>query len=246
MRVTRVEGGYNLYGRSIGILMLQTHFPRVPGDMGNATSFPFPVVHRVVEGASPMRVVTEGDPALIEPFIAASRDLEREGVLAITTNCGFLAMFQAEMAAAVDIPVFTSSLLLVPMLRRMLRPDRRIGILTVQGRSLTERHFRGAGWSSEEIPVVIEGMDGRYFNERLIGNQLDFEVERMEADLVGEACGLVGRHPDIGVLLLECINMAPYAHAIQRAIDRPVWDIMVLLNAVYESLHRTAYAGYMR
>lgn len=241
-----VEGGYNVYGRSIGILMLQTRFPRVPGDMGNASSFPFPVLHRVVEGASPTRVVTEGDPALIEPFIEAARDLEREGVLAITTNCGFLAMFQPELAAAVGIPVFTSSLLLVPMLRRMLPPGRQIGILSVEGRSLTERHFRGAGWSSEEIPVILAGMDGRYFNQRLIGNAADFEVERMEADLVEAAGDLVGRHPEIGVLLLECINMAPYAHAIQRAIGRPVWDIMVLLNAVYESLHRTPYRGSMR
>lgn len=241
-----VEGGHNVYGRSIGILMLQTRFPRVPGDMGNATSFPFPVLHRVVEGASPTRVVTESDPTLVEPFIEAARDLEREGVLAITTNCGFLAMFQAELAAAVSIPVFTSSLLLVPMLRRMLPPQQRIGILTVEGRSLTERHFRGAGWSPEEIPVVIEGMDGRYFNDRLIGNQPSFEVERMEADLVEAARGLAGRHPDLGALLLECINMAPYAHAVQRAIGRPVWDIMVLLNAVYESLHRTPYAGSMR
>ena len=244
--MTLVQGGYNLYGRSIGILMLQTHFPRIPGDMGNATSFPFPVLHRVVEGASPTRVVTAGDAALLEPFVEAARDLEREGVLAITTNCGFLAMFQSELTAAVSVPVFTSSLMLVPMLRQMLPPRQQIGILTVEAESLTERHFRGAGWSREDIPVVIEGMDGRYFNDRLIGNQPDFQVERMEADLVDAACDMLGRNPDIGALLLECINMAPYAHAIQRAIDRPVWDIMVLLNAVYESLHRAPYTGYMR
>jgi hypothetical protein len=243
--MTRVQGGYNLYGRSIGILMLQTRFPRIPGDMGNATSFPFPVVHRVVETATPDRVVTAGDTDLIGPFIAAARELQREGVLAITTNCGFLAMFQPELAAAVDVPVFTSSLLFVPMLRCMLPPDRRIGILTVEAHSLTERHFEGAGWSSREIPVVVAGMDGRYFNERLIGNQIDFDVERMERDVVDTACTLVERHPDVGALLLECTNMAPYARAIQRAVDRPVWDIMVLLEAVQESLHRRAYSGYM-
>jgi Asp/Glu/hydantoin racemase len=244
--MTRAQGGYNLYGRSIGILMLKTRFPRIPGDMGNATSFPFPVVHRVVEAATPDRVVTAGDADLLDPFIDAARELEREGVLAITTNCGFLAMFQPELAAAVDVPVFTSSLLLVPMLRRMLPPSRQIGILTVEARSLTERHFRGAGWSSREIPVVVAGMDGRYFNERLIGNQIEFDVELMERDVVDAACSLLERHPDVGALLLECTNMAPYARAIQRAIDRPVWDIMVLLDAVQDSLHRRAYSGYMR
>lgn len=243
--MTCVQGGYNLYGRSIGILMLRTRFPRIPGDMGNATSFPFPVVHRVVEAATPHRVVTAGDAALLEPFVAAARELEREGVLAITTNCGFLAMFQPELGAAVNVPVFTSSLLLVPMLRQTLPPSRQIGILTVQSRSLTERHFEGAGWSPREIPVVVEGMDGRYFNERLIGNQLDFDLERMERDVVDAACTLVERHPDVGALLLECTNMAPYARAIQHAVDRPVWDIMVLLEAVQESLHRRPYSGYM-
>lgn len=241
-----VHGGYNVYGRSIGILMLQTRFPRIPGDLGNATTFPFPVVHRVVPRATPERVVTAGDAALLEPFIEAARELEREGVLAITTNCGFLAMFQRELAAAVQVPVFTSSLLLVPLLRRMLPPEQKIGILTVEADSLTERHFRGAGWSLEEIPVVIAGMDGRYFNERLIGDQPEFDVELMERDLVDAARAMVQREPSIGALVLECINMVPYAHAIQRAIERPVWDIMVLLNAVYESLHRRPYTGYLR
>lgn len=244
--MTLAQGGYNLYGRSIGILMLQTRFPRIPGDLGNATSFSFPVVHRVVDGATGSRVVTAGDPALLEPFVEAARELEREGVRAITTNCGFLAMFQRELAAAVSIPVYTSSLLLVPLLRQILPRHQQIGILSVEARSLTERHFRGAGWSSEEIPVILEGMDGRYFNQRLIGDQLDFEIEKMEQDLVEVARGMVERHPDIGVLLLECINMAPYAAAIQVAIDRPVWDIMVLLNAVQESLHRRPYTGYLR
>src|SRR5213595_2501597 len=97
----RVGGGFNQYGFTVGILMLQTRFPRIPGDMGNATSFPFPVVHQVVEAATPDRVVTSGEPALLGPFIQAARDLERDGVLAITTNCGFLAMFQRELASAV-------------------------------------------------------------------------------------------------------------------------------------------------
>ena len=241
-----VRGGYNLYGRSIGILMLQTRFPRIPGDLGNATTFPFPVVHRVVQAASPQRVVTEGDSALLEPFVEAARELEREGVRAITTNCGFLAMFQPQLAQAVSVPVFTSSLMLVPLLRRMLPPEQEIGILSVEADSLTERHFQGAGWSRDEIPVVLAGMDGRYFNQRLIGDQPDFDPSEMERDVVDAACTLIGRHPRIGALVLECINMAPYAHAVQAAIERPVWDIMVLLNAVYESLHRQPYRGYMR
>jgi hypothetical protein len=100
--MTIIRGGYNLYGRSIGILMLETRFPRIPGDLGNSTSFPFPIVHRVVPRATPERVVTECDAALLEPFIEGARALEREGALAITTNCGFLAMFQPAAAEPAD------------------------------------------------------------------------------------------------------------------------------------------------
>ncbi len=60
----------------LGVLMLQTRFPRLPGDVGDAGSFAMPVRHRVVSGATPQRVVRDGDPALIEPFIAAGRALD--------------------------------------------------------------------------------------------------------------------------------------------------------------------------
>ena len=86
--------------------MLDTVFPRIPGDIGNAATFSFPVRYKVVKGASPQRVVKEADTRLLEPFIEAARSLEKEGVKAIGTSCGFLAIFQRELADAVDIPVF--------------------------------------------------------------------------------------------------------------------------------------------
>ena len=141
----RVQGGYNLYGFSVGILMLDTRFPRIPGDMGNATTFPFPVRYHRVQGASPELVVRQGSRELLPAFIAGAKFLEREGVQAITTNCGFLAKFQREIAAAVTVPVFTSSLMLVPMVHRMLPPGKAVGIMTVDASSLTPADFEGAG-----------------------------------------------------------------------------------------------------
>ncbi|MGI6574878.1 MAG: hypothetical protein ACOX3A_03250 [bacterium] len=131
-----VRGGKNYYGLAIGILMLETKFPRIPGELGNATTWNFPVLYKVVKGASPQRVVRENDPSLLEPFLEAARELEREGVRAITTSCGFLAMFQKEMAAAVNIPVFTSTLLMVPLVHKMLRPEQKVGIITVNSQTL--------------------------------------------------------------------------------------------------------------
>src|SRR4051794_18491291 len=137
--------------------MLDTSFPRIPGDIGNATSFDFPVRYQVVKGASPDRLVLERDPSLLNPFIAGARDLERAGVRAITTSCGFLALFHRELADSVRVPVFSSALLQVPLVHAMLRRDQRVGILTAHSGALTEQHFVGVGWSSEKIPIKVVG-----------------------------------------------------------------------------------------
>src|SRR5687767_12146543 len=150
----RVRGGFNQYGFSVGILMLDTRFPRIPGDMGNATTFPFPVRYHRVAGASPDRVVRGGATGLLPAFVEGARALEREGVGAITTNCGFLVKFQRDLAASVSVPVFTSSLLVVPLVHRMLPPGRRVGVLTVNAATLTREHLDGAG-IGPEVPLAI-------------------------------------------------------------------------------------------
>ena len=116
-----VRGGRAIYGESVGILVLDTKFPRIPGDIGNATTFDFPVRYKVVAGAKPQQIVTTPDRAraLLPAFIEAARELEHDGVRAITTTCGFLTVVQDEIAEAVSVPVITSSLFLVPLLRRM-------------------------------------------------------------------------------------------------------------------------------
>ena len=141
----------------IGIIMLDTVFPRIPGDIGNPLTFPFPVRYQVVRGASPWRVVKEADVRLLRPFVEAARSLQNEGVKAIATSCGFLAIFQRELADAVRIPVFSSSLLQVPLARAMIGCDRKVGVLTASAESLTDRHFAGIGLP--DIPMVVMGME---------------------------------------------------------------------------------------
>ena len=121
-----VHGGYSYYGYKIGILVLDSKIPRIPGDLGNATTYPCPVVYKVVRGATISRTVGDTDAALLEPFIQAARELEAEGCRAITTSCGFLALFQRQLAAAVNIPVFTSSLIQLPFIQSMLAPGRQL------------------------------------------------------------------------------------------------------------------------
>jgi Asp/Glu/hydantoin racemase len=231
-----VRGGFNQYGFTVGILMLDTKFPRIAGDMGNATTFPFPVRYHRVAGASPDRVVRGGAEGLLPDFVEGARALEREGVGAITTNCGFLVKFQRELAAAVKVPVFTSSLLMVPLVIRMLPPGRRVGVLTVNAATLTREHLEGAG-IARDAPLVVAGMEGeKEFTRVMLGDELELDVDLAREEHVRVARRLVNDHPDIGALVLECTNMPPYTADIQRATGLPVFDVLSLVHLVHDAL----------
>jgi len=232
----RVRGGFNQYGFTVGILMLDTRFPRIPGDMGHAATFPFPVRYHRVPGASPDLVVRRGAAGLLPAFVEGALQLEREGVGAVTTNCGFLVKYQAELAAAVRVPVLTSSLLLVPLVHRMLPPGRRVGILTVNAAGLADEHLRGAG-IGREIPLAVAGLEGeKEFTRVLLGDEAELDVDQAREEHVRVARRLVGDHPDIGAIVLECTNMPPYAADVQRATGLPVFDIVSLVTLVHGAL----------
>jgi Asp/Glu/hydantoin racemase len=236
MTTGRVRGGFNQYGFTVGILMLDTRFPRIVGDMGNAATFPFPVRYHRVAGADPDRVVRRGAEGLLEAFVAGARALEAEGVGAVTTNCGFLIKYQAQLAAAVRVPVFTSTLLLVPLVHRMLPPGRRVGIMTVNASTLTPEHLAGAG-IARETPLAVVGMETeKEFTRALLDNELELDVDLAREEHVRVARRLVGEHPDVGAIVLECTNMPPYAADIQRETGLPVFDIVTLVTMVHDAL----------
>jgi hypothetical protein len=234
----RVQGGQNIYGFSVGILMLDTRFPRIPGDMGNAATFDFPVRYHRVSGASPDRVVRGGQRELLPAFIEGARLLEREGVRAVTTNCGFLAKFQPELAAAVTIPVFTSSLMLVPLVHRMLPPGRAVGILTVSASSLGPEHMAGAG-IAPDVPVVVAGLESeKEFTRVLLDDELTLDVEAARQEHLTVARRMLDAHSEIGAIVLECTNMPPYRADIQAATGLPVFDITTLVRMFHEAVRQ--------
>jgi len=236
MTTGRVRGGFNQYGFTVGILMLDTRFPRIPGDMGNASTFPFPVRYHRVTGASPDLVVRRGAEGLLPSFVEGARALEREGVGAITTNCGFLVKYQREMAAAVTTPVFTSSLLLVPLVHRLLGPGRRVGLMTVNSASLGPEHLAGAG-IGPDIPLAVAGMEGeKEFTRVMLGDELELDVDLAREEHIRVARRLISEHPDIGAIVLECTNMPPYAADIQRETGRAVFDIISLVRMAHDAL----------
>ena len=232
-RVAR--GGKAIYGVPLGILMLEARFPRIPGDMGNGTTWPFPVLYRVVCGASPEKVVLKGAAGLLPDFIEAARDLVRLGAEAITTNCGFLSLFQRELAEAVGVPVATSALMQVPWVQATLPPGKRVGIVTVSASSLSPAHLEAA---NVPLDTPIAGTEnGREFFRVLIkAEKDDMDVDLARQDVVQAALDLVAGHPDVGAIVLECTNMPPYAAYVQAATGLPVYDIYSLISWFHAGL----------
>jgi Asp/Glu/hydantoin racemase len=232
----RVQGGYHLAGFSVGVLVLDTRFPRIPGDIGNASTFDFPVRYHRVAGASSERVVRTDARDLLPAFADGARALEREGARAITTSCGFLARFQRELAAAVSVPVFTSSLMLVPLVHRMLPAGRAVGVITVDASALGPEHLAGAG-IGPDLPVAVAGLETeKEFTRVLLDDLLTLDVEAARQEHVAVARRLLAARPDIGAIVLECTNMPPYAADIQAATGLPVFDITSLIRMVHGAL----------
>lgn len=228
----RLKGGHTNYGQAIGVLMLDTTFPRAPGDIGNALSYDFPVRYRTVRGASTAKIMGDDpSPDLLEPFIEAARELEREGVRGITTSCGFLAPFQRELAAAVGVPVFASSLLQAPLIHRLLPPGKVIGVFTERAHHLNERHFRGVGWSPEDIPILIQGMKpDAVFPATFIGGLEELETDVLRDEMVAMTREFMQACPTPGAILFECTNMCPFSADVAAASGLPVFDINTLIN----------------
>lgn len=218
-----VRGGKALYGAAVGILMLEARFPRIPGDMGNALTWPFPVHYRIVRDATPDRAVRQGASGLLDAFIAAGRELVADGVDGITTNCGFLSLFQRDLQAALQVPVAASSLMQVPLVDRLLPPGKRAGILTISSGSLTGAHLAAAGCPADTPVMGTEG--GREFTRAILDNEEALDVEAARADNVEAAKALLARNPEVGAIVLECTNMVPYAADIRAATGVPVYSI---------------------
>lgn len=227
-------GGKAIYGAAVGILMLEARFPRIPGDMGNALTWPFPVHYRVVRDASPDRVVRRGAEGLLDRFVAAAHELVADGVDGITTNCGFLSLFQDELAAAVGVPVATSSLMQVEMVNRLLPPGRRTGILTISASTLTPRHLERAHVPPGTPVGSTEGL--REFTRAILGNEMHLDVEAARQDNVEAALAMQAAHPDLGAIVLECTNMVPYAADIRAATGLPVFSILSFVTWFQSSL----------
>ncbi|MGH3760772.1 aspartate/glutamate racemase family protein [Actinophytocola sp.] len=225
----------------IGVLCLDTAFTKIPGHIRNPTTFDFPVRYQVVPGATAERVVSEADPSLLDPFIDAARGLEAAGVAAITGACGFLVIFQNELADAVGVPLYTSSLVQLPMVARMIRRDQRVGLLVAKEGALTRRHLAAVG--AEHVPVRVAGMqDQPEFREVILeARRADLDAGRLEREVLSVVDRLARDNPDLGALVIECTDLVPFARAIQERLRLPVFDIVSLTELVHRTLTHPSF-----
>lgn len=236
------EGGKSIYGVPLGVLMLDARFARIPGDMGNALTWPFPVLYKIVKGASPERVVCHAAEGLLDSFVDAAKELVDQGAEALTTNCGFLSIYQKHLADAVQVPVLTSSMMQVPWVQAGLPSSQRVGIVTVNSAGLSPAHLTTIG-IAEDTPVAGTENGKEFFRTLIKAEKNDLDVGLAREDIVSASLDLVQAHPEVGAIVLECTNMPPYAAAVRKATQRPVYDIYSLINWFHLGLRPKSFEG---
>ena len=227
-------GGKNVYGARLGCLMLESSFPRIPGDMGNAETWPFAMLYRVVRGATARRVVREKAEGLYDAFCIAADELIADGADGITTTCGFLALMQKPLAAHCRVPVATSSLMQVPLVQALLPPEKRVGVITYCAETLLPEHLEAAGAPADTPIAGVE--EGRAFYRMIMEDEATLDPSVLLADVLDAGAALAADTPDLGAVVVECANMPPYSRLLAERLGLPIFDLYTFVTWFHASL----------
>ncbi|HCL90301.1 MAG TPA: hypothetical protein DHW70_03155 [Candidatus Atribacteria bacterium] len=241
----KAKKGQASYGEAIGILLLDTSFaPYIPGDVANATTYSFPVRFKEISGLTVERIFNK-DTTFLNQLTEAGKELVEHGVRAITGDCGFMALFQREVANRLEVPVFLSSLLQLPFLTRIIGEGQKIGIITANSKILDDALLKEVG-IKDMNSVYIKGMEEKeYFRKAIIEEVGWLDSEKVEKEVVYAAKEMVKKDPRIKVILLECSCLPPYGAAVQEAVNLPVFDYITMINYVYSAVVKKKYEGFM-
>jgi Asp/Glu/hydantoin racemase len=238
----RVRSGVHPAGFTVGIIMMETLVPYPPGSPNNAKTFDFPVAYEIVSGATMDALIyTPQFDLLRDRFLDAARSLVDRGVRAIVGGCGFMVLFQKELAEAVAVPVYSSSLVQLPLIAQSIPAAAAVGIITADASSLTARHMEIAR-AGLEIDYVVAGLEDRRAFKAAVHDQvgvLDFEA--VEADVVAAAEELVRQNPSVAAILFECTDLPPYADAVAAATGLPVYDVTSLVEWAHRAVEPRRY-----
>jgi len=249
----KVRGDKRYYGQAIGIALLDQLYsqPLIPGNVGNASTYDFPVRLKVIKGLHdnpypPVRDEQDRYTPDVQRTVDTVKELEADGVRAVVMSCGFFSVVQEVLTDELDIPVFSSPLLLVPLIARMIGKRKKVGILTASKKRLSREFLEPVG-IDETTPYVVEGLEAsnEFYACFMGGTRTILDVDLLRKQVVKIATGFVTANPDIGALLLECSDLPPFAADIQEATNRPVFDYITFVNAVYQAVVQRRYAGFL-
>jgi hypothetical protein len=233
--IYQIKNGRVSNGEAIGILLLDTYAPHIPGDVANATTYSFPVRYKTIKDFTVSRIFGH-DMSILPTLIEAGKELVQAGVKAITGDCGYMALYQKELASHLDVPVFMSSLLQVPFMSSMLGSDEKVGIICANSQSMNRTVLNAVG-IHEAIPITIRGLENqKNFYEAGIEEIGILDYPAIEQEVVSVARQMVQDDPKIKAVLLECSMFPPYSKAVSEAVNLPVFDFVTMINHVYSTL----------
>jgi len=234
-------------GAEIGILVLDERIPRVPGSVGYAGTFSYPVRYKRVAGATVDRLVRDHDREMEELFVSAALELQRDGVAAVVGCCGFMALFQRAVSAALRVPALLSSLMQLPGIAAMMPAERKIGVITASAPSLTDDLLRAAGIKTAFSRLCVYGLEDKpEARGALFEQKGTLDDEQMRAEVLDTARRMLRENEDVAVLLLECSELPPYSRDVQTATGLPVFDFVTMIDYLRAGLAQRGYGHFSR
>lgn len=247
----KIVGGRPHYGEAIGILLFDDRaYPMAPGDVGNASTYNFPVRINVVKGLNwypgHQRTWEDPRPPEVDLLVSAAKDLQREGVRAVVTGCGFFSTMQDVLADELDIPVFTSPLVLLPLLLRMISNQKSIGVMTASKPHLTDEFFEAGGIDDmQRIKVIGAESASEFMETHMGGRRIEMDVDLLERQIVDIAGSFADLNEDLGMIVLECTTFPTFALPIQERTGLPVVDFVGFIEFIYRSVVCRRYSGFV-
>ncbi len=240
--ITTIQG-QAVAGQAVGILVIDTWYPLVPGNVANACTYKFPVAYKILKGVT-IEQIMNGDPNLLETVIEGGKELVQQGARAIVGACGSFANYQKKASEKLDVPTFLSVMLQVPLISMGLKPDQKIGVLAASAAALTQNVFDQCGITDPSRLIITEADQLSEF-QRLSECKGRFNSKRLEEQIIDLMTRFVGEHPKVGAILIQCSDLPPYAWAIQNAVRLPVFDMNSLIEWVYYAVVRHPYSGFI-
>ncbi|MGD2272866.1 MAG: aspartate/glutamate racemase family protein [Desulfobacterales bacterium] len=239
----RIPEGRAISGASIGILVLDLGYPYLPGNVANASTYRFPVRFNILRGSTIPQILSH-DRSLLDMIVAGGRELIKDGVRAIVGACGYFGYYQKEAAAALEVPVFLSSLLQISIIKQTLKADQQVGVICAHYESLSKETLAACGVDDPSELVIVGAQDLPEF-KNIINCTLHYNPAQLEKELTELAVKLARDNPQIGAFLLECSDMPPFSWAIQNATGLPVFDFITMIKWIHSAVVQTPYHGFM-